>query len=190
MSETTDHSLEVTVRFPPLRSYGGFEITGVFSSVGTNLFRLDDELFGYVGPIHFHDVIEARPTEKPGTVVYKRRVKNGGFKSDDRVLSRVTFELPLFHALESKIHGLGGSTARYFGGLWIVALPLDCDLNLAAVLRKISSMPTWKFRFYRARYSLRRLIRKILGATTEDHDAKSGGFTCTTSLANKKSDSE
>ena len=134
--------------------------------------------------------IEARPTEKPGTVVYKRRVKKGGFKSDDRVLSRVTFELPLFHALESKIHGLGGSTARYFGGLWIVALPLDCDLDLAAELRKISSMPTWKFRFYRARYSLRRLIRKILGATTEDRDAKSGGFTCTTSLANKKSDSE
>jgi hypothetical protein len=63
MSETTDHSVEVTVRFPPLRSYDEFEITGAFSSVGTNLFRLDDELAGCVGPIHFHDVIEATPTK-------------------------------------------------------------------------------------------------------------------------------
>jgi len=83
MSETTDHSLEVTVRFPPLRSYGGFEITGVFSSVGTNLFRLDDELFGYVGPIHFHDVIEARPTEKPA----RSSISAGSRKADSRAMT-------------------------------------------------------------------------------------------------------
>jgi hypothetical protein len=147
----------LTVIFPARRSQPESRITGAFTPMSGNLYRMDE---GFLcGPVYFGDVIEALPTDEKDAVLFQRRVKKAGLRRDCYVIPRELVEKPRFAELMKKIKDLGGYSAVDFGGLFLVFLPKTSDLDVSLELGKVAWISKWKRRHLHFQSGLKQRLR-------------------------------
>jgi hypothetical protein len=124
-----------TVVFPGFRYLPETTITAPFAQLAENTYRLEE---GFLcGPISFGDVIETKPTDQEKVLLFRRRVKRGGFKRKCYGIPHRLVDDPRFRALAVEIQKSGGFAAVDFKGLFLIFLPKAFDVDVAAELDRI-----------------------------------------------------
>jgi hypothetical protein len=132
----------LTLIFPGRRGHAESRLTAPFIPLGDDTYRLDE---GFLcGPISFGDIVEAYPTDQEGVLIFRRRVKKAGMKRDGYVIRRDLVEKPGFTELTRKIEELGGFSAVDFGGLFLVFLPKEAQLNVLSELDRVAGISKFK----------------------------------------------
>jgi hypothetical protein len=86
--------------------------------------------------VFYGDVIEINPTGENSAVLV-RMVKRSGFVVSCRLIGQKIVDSPLFQGLLDKIMRRGGNYERAFGGVLIVHLPPNADLDVDEELQNI-----------------------------------------------------
>jgi hypothetical protein len=87
--------------------------------------------------VFYGDVIELNPTGE-NSADFVRTVKRSGFLVSCRLVGQEIVESSLFQGLLDKVMQLGGNYERVFGGVLIVHLPADADLDVDGELQTIA----------------------------------------------------
>ena len=148
----------LTVIFPGRRGHAESRLTASFTQVGDNSYRLDE---GFLcGPVYFGDVIEAEPTDQEDLLIFRRRMQKAGMKRDCYVIGHYMVEKAAFLSLMAKIRELGGFSAVDFGGLFIVFLPRDSDLDLSSELDGVQGISKSMRRYLNWKWGIKRRWKK------------------------------
>jgi hypothetical protein len=144
----------LTLIFPGRRGHAESRLTAPFVPLGDDTYRLDE---GFLcGPISFGDIVEAYPTDQEGVLIFRRRVKKAGMKRDCYVIRRDLVEKPGFRELMRKIDELGGFSAVDFGGLLLVFLPKEAQMDVFSELDKVDGISKSKRRYLNWKSALKR----------------------------------
>ena len=131
-----------TLIIPRRRFLPESRTTARFARLAENTYRLEE---GFLcGPVSFGDVVETEQTDQERVLLFRRRIKRGGFNRKCYVIPHRIVDDPEFRALTDKIEDSGGFAAVDFGGLFLVFLPKPFDLDVAAELDRIVRHRGWK----------------------------------------------
>ena len=76
----------------------------------------------------YGDVIEAQH-QSDGSLLFTKVVERSGMRHYDYILPRTAFESKEFEALLGNIDEAGGHWTQAFGGVFLVSLPQESELN-------------------------------------------------------------
>jgi len=97
------------------------------SCLGENRYRLEEAPV-LADSVFYGDIIEAE-RQSDGSLTFLKVVEPSGMRHYDYLLSRTVFESKGFEALLLKIKAAGGYWTQAFGGLLLVSLPPESELN-------------------------------------------------------------
>jgi hypothetical protein len=88
--------------------------------------------------VFFGDVIEAHH-QSDGSLLFTKVLERSGMRHYDYILQRTVFESKEFEALLGKIDEAGGHWTQAFGGVFLVSLPQESELNPTEEIEKLQS---------------------------------------------------
>lgn len=143
-----------------LYSDGGRELLYV-TPVGENLHRL--EVTSILGHLRYGDTIEVGAPLADGSVPYRRIVKRSGLKTQCFILSQGALESPGICSLWERIRLLGGHCEGIAGGVFVVHLPRNSQLDVGREIDKAQGISRWQRRIRNWKWRLKRGSEWLLG---------------------------
>jgi len=107
------------------------------SSLGENRYRLEEAPL-LADSVFYGDVIEAHH-QSDGSLLFTKVLERSGMRHYDYILQRTVFESKEFEALLGKIDEAGGHWTQAFGGVFLVSLPQESELNPSEDIEKLQS---------------------------------------------------
>jgi hypothetical protein len=139
---------------------GGRELL-YMTPVNEDRYRL--EVTSICGHLRYGDTIEVGSPLADGTVPYRRIVKRSGLKTHCFILPQGLFESPGICSLSEQIHSLGGHWEGIAGGVFVVHLPRNCQLDVGREIDKILGISTWRRHIRNWKWRLKRANDWLLG---------------------------
>lgn len=107
------------------------------SSLGENRYRLEEAPL-LADSVFYGDIIEAEDRSN-NSLLFTKVLEPSGMRHYDYILSRTVFESKQFEALLEKIDEAGGRWTQAFGGVFLVSLPQESELNPLHEIEKLQS---------------------------------------------------
>lgn len=139
---------------------GGRELL-YMAPVSENRYRL--EVTSICGHLRYGDTIEVGAPLADGSVPYRRIVRRSGLKTDCFIVPVGLLESSGICTLSERIHSLGGHWEGIAGGVFVVHLPRNCQLNVGREIDKILGISTWQRRIRNWKWHLKRASEWLLG---------------------------
>jgi hypothetical protein len=139
---------------------GGRELL-YMTPVNENRYRL--EVTSICGHLRYGDTIEVGTPLADGSVPYRRIVKRSGLKTHCFILSQGLLESPRICSLWERIDSLGGHCEGVAGGVFVVHLPRDCQLDVGREIDEVLGISTLRRRIRNWKWRLKRANGWLLG---------------------------
>ena len=107
------------------------------SSIGENRYRLEEAPL-LAESIFYGDIVEAEH-QSDGSLLFTKVLERSGMRHYDYILPRSVFESEGFEKLLERIDEAGGHWTQAFGGVFLVSLPKESELNLPQEIEKLGS---------------------------------------------------
>jgi hypothetical protein len=139
---------------------GGRELL-YMTPVSENRYRL--EVTSICGHLRYGDTIEVGAPLADGSVAYRRIVKRSGLKTQCFILSLGLLESPGICSFWERIQSLGGQCEGIAGGVFVVHLPRNCQLDVARELDRVLGISTLQRRIRNWKWRLKKANDWLLG---------------------------
>jgi hypothetical protein len=118
-----------------LEDSGPSRLSMLVSPAGPNRFRVE-EIFGLVGPVRYHDVIEAEP-HGCGVWRFTRVVERSRCRQVTVGLSKGVATSSRLSEILDELMAHGGAYEQLFGGILTVAIPRGIPFNPLTQIRRL-----------------------------------------------------
>jgi len=106
-------------------------------SLGENRYRLEEAPL-LAESVFYGDIVEAEH-QSDGSLLFTKVLERSGMRHYDYLLPRSIFESEGIEQLLERIDEAGGHWTQAFGGVFLVSLPKEPELNLPQEIEKLRS---------------------------------------------------